>query len=1149
MGDPLLDKDFLRELDLNRNKIIYARLTSLDINENPIEYIEGRITGGSISIDGTSVVRRTCNLTLVSNNININEFYWGLSTKVNIEIGVQNTINNKYPDIIWFKQGIFVITTFNTSIGVNQSTITINGKDKGCMLNGDIAGNLPSSVDFGTIDEIEYTYEPITLQEKNYSAYTYYIVKTKQQTIVDPNDGTVTYEPYPDYELDTGRIVTTTSGGETIVLSDSYPTEGLNTNVYFGFKEDVIYYQRYSSTVRTKLKLNDIIREAVHIYGKEPYQNIVINDLEDYGLELLQYSGDKEIYMLRSVSDSQTTGSGNFEHISLDGDKPYYIRNNNNNIVSSGHTLSYFKEGNNDAIQDSRVDDWNDSATKVYFQSNGGYTKPYTVAVIAAGETTGYRMTDLVYNGDLISSVGETLTSMLDKIKNMLGDFEYFYDVDGHFIFQRKKTYINTSWNSIITSDDERFAQSLAETSAVTYSFEGNVLLTAIQQSPVLNNLKNDYSIWGNRKSITGADIPIHLRYAIHKKPKYYKAFDGKVYTTDADYAKQILTKVYSQITMHYRSPLADFEMEYQDDMPPNLIRPEKKANGLYTPGWWDIRDWARYYKLVMNTDEDPKYTMKWYSHNSLEGCVPVTTLNIDNLPRWIGDNAYCWLVTVTTNTLPNGGKRYSWGLGHGYGTPSAYKSKCYQYQSYRDPDHPDTLITERTGVEDYFMAPYNGCSDNHTYLHFLMNDVAANRNVYFYNPDFPDIEDIEAYIEEQIIEEYEATIDESLINVVDWREIIYQMAVDYYRYNETPKDEETIALYNSKGWDIDKTGDNFLATIISNSKLGDGDYLFPTGYTGYEQYYPDMQGFWRQLYCPIYDEQNLQIRYTTVDGNYQQRKKYVANGVNYELETAYIQPAVETFTCNFYLPGAYIKTIDKEIEQRGYREGEGAITYRDTRPKLDAQGNLQYNNNGTIKTEQCTIKGWSSETAAADCKYKSYFNEEYAGWARNVIDNPAALNFWIDFLDTGELGQFDVTAIGARQKVVSDNDVKCIYNKEVPDIIFVNSTEDFKTIERKTGYTYCKLNTTLDNLFSISAMGKSAKEQLDALLYEYSYCIENVTLTSIPIYYLQPNTRVFVHDDKTKIDGDYIVTKFSIPLTTNGTMSITANKAPQRIY
>jgi hypothetical protein len=45
--------------------------------------------------------------------------------------------------------------------------------------------------------------------------------------------------------------------------------------------------------------------------------------------------------------------------------------------------------------------------------------------------------------------------------------------------------------------------------------------------------LKNDYSIWGTRKSVTGAEIPIHARFAIHEKPEYYKTFEGNIYCTE----------------------------------------------------------------------------------------------------------------------------------------------------------------------------------------------------------------------------------------------------------------------------------------------------------------------------------------------------------------------------------------------------------------------------------------------------------------------------------------------------------------------------------------------------------------------------------------------------------------------------------------
>ena len=46
--------------------------------------------------------------------------------------------------------------------------------------------------------------------------------------------------------------------------------------------------------------------------------------------------------------------------------------------------------------------------------------------------------------------------------------------------------------------------------------------------------MKNDYSVWGVRKGVSGAEIPIHARYAIHSKPTYYKSLgnngQGKYY-------------------------------------------------------------------------------------------------------------------------------------------------------------------------------------------------------------------------------------------------------------------------------------------------------------------------------------------------------------------------------------------------------------------------------------------------------------------------------------------------------------------------------------------------------------------------------------------------------------------------------------------
>jgi hypothetical protein len=59
----------------------------------------------------------------------------------------------------------------------------------------------------------------------------------------------------------------------------------------------------------------------------------------------------------------------------------------------------------------------------------------YSVIKFEKDESVGYRKTELTYPGDLIANAGETVTSVLDKIKNMFSTFEYFYDIDGKFIF------------------------------------------------------------------------------------------------------------------------------------------------------------------------------------------------------------------------------------------------------------------------------------------------------------------------------------------------------------------------------------------------------------------------------------------------------------------------------------------------------------------------------------------------------------------------------------------------------------------------------------------------------------------------------------------------------------------------------------------
>ena len=78
----------------------------------------------------------------------------------------------------------------------------------------------------------------------------------------------------------------------------------------------------------------------------------------------------------------------------------------------------------------------------LYLINNSYTTEPPEnvdeVETIETGQDAGFIYSDFYYPGELIGDAGNSVVTILDKIKNMLGEFEYFYDLDGRFVFQKK---------------------------------------------------------------------------------------------------------------------------------------------------------------------------------------------------------------------------------------------------------------------------------------------------------------------------------------------------------------------------------------------------------------------------------------------------------------------------------------------------------------------------------------------------------------------------------------------------------------------------------------------------------------------------------------------------------------------------------------
>ena len=1004
-----------------------------------MEEIEGRVTQGSVTVDGTSSVRRTCSLSLAAHELHIHDFYWGLNTKFQLLIGIKNTVKTRapyielyhnYPDSWWFKMGTYMISSFSTSQSTNQYTISLQGKDKMTLLNGEVGGTItPLSWDFGTIQDVA-------------------------------DDGTISITSY---------------------------------------------------------LIKDIILEAVHEHAQDPYWNIIINDLDDYGLELLEYRGDIPLYLLYNVEQ------GVVDQMLFD------ISNLNINEATF--------------IYDSRVEPLGtNNATEINI--NGTV---YTIIKTEYGDTIGYRTTELTYAGDLISNVGETVTSMLDKLVAMLGEFEYFYDLEGRFIFQRKKTYIQSTFSTITNDGSESngiYVKNAAETFSVVYSFDNSMLVTSFQNSPDFANIKNDYSIWGVRKGLNGTETPIHLRYAIDTKPWYYKNYDGVVYISQEgldEYERlriaNILYEIVDDATVDYIPGGSVFHMT---PLPAGL-----------SSNWWEIDDWARrylYYADINNT-----HNIKYYLNLTSQELVDI----VDGATEPVDENVHDFNYFVyQLKTMQLGNFNSPWCTANWLsifpqpdGITNAYYTAINQAASQNEafwmwlfdtaltPDGKEYIKSiehgyKRTGGIAEYPSGATGC--NHRFSYALTRKASGSTNYfrsYIYNPSIPDTiktdDSFSDKINSDLVDQstYSLGMEDLDYVVVDWREIIYQMSVDYNMYHHE---------------------EDFLLQIDHNNTLfDDAEHLYPGGYTHYEQYYIDLNGFWRDLYDP-----NYRYSFNIAAPN---KTKYAARINDYyvfqnckNLTYADLNNAITAWSSVCGKPNIY------------YRDLYGAFSELTAIPTME---NYNQHPDFYYFVRGCWGIGSGDTSYTKRLPYSSkeiYFTKttgEYdleTHWSMDVIEEPEIIDFWFDFLDTeGDLSKYKVCKIGDRTKAANDTNVNSIYYREVPTVIFVDTNTNIQAEKAKkgTGYTYIKLPEYLENLFSMSAQGKSAMDVLNEWLYSNAYCAESITLNALPVFYLEPNARILVRDDNSGINGEYIVTRLTFPLSHNGTMSISATKAVERLY
>ncbi|MBQ9731063.1 MAG: hypothetical protein IJV94_02900 [Bacilli bacterium] len=112
------------------------------------------------------------------------------------------------------------------------------------------------------------------------------------------------------------------------------------------------------------------------------------------------------------------------------------------------------------------------------------------------GDDVGFIFTDFTYPNELIENAGSSVTAVLDKIKGVLSNYEYFYDIYGNFVWQEIKNYLNTTQAKVdlekIVNEDYLVDQSKGK---LAYDFTNSKLIASFSNTPQFNKIKNDYVV------------------------------------------------------------------------------------------------------------------------------------------------------------------------------------------------------------------------------------------------------------------------------------------------------------------------------------------------------------------------------------------------------------------------------------------------------------------------------------------------------------------------------------------------------------------------------------------------------------------------------------------------------------------------------
>ena len=98
-----------------------------------------------------------------------------------------------------------------------------------------------------------------------------------------------------------------------------------------------------------------------------------------------------------------------------------------------------------------------------------------------------------------------------------------------------------------------------------------------------------------------------------------------------------------------------------------------------------------------------------------------------------------------------------------------------------------------------------------------------------------------------------------------------------------------------------------------------------------------------------------------------------------------------------------------------------------------------------------------------------------------------------------------------------------------------------------KNGLPYTQVRGEVYYTLATGGYKNSAFDQAKYELYLHTTYQKSVSISAMPVFYLEPNNRVFINDASTNTYGDFNLTNISIPLGPGGTMSASLSQAVER--